>query len=150
MSVAVRQAGPADVARAAPLFDAYRSFYAQPPDLARAHDWLAQRVAQGEATLLLAERDGRTVGFTLLYPGWSSVSTGRVLVLNDLYVDPSARRAGVASALLRAAAQAGRDQGALRLVLETARGNLAAQALYVREGWTAEATQWFHLPLDPR
>lgn len=150
MSVAVRQAGLADVARAAPLFDAYRRFYGQPSDLARARDWLEQRLQRQEATLLLAERDGRALGFTLLYPGWSSVSTGRVLILNDLYVDASARRAGVAAALLRAAAQAGRDQGARRLVLETAQDNLAAQALYRSEGWTADATQWFHLPLDPR
>jgi GNAT superfamily N-acetyltransferase len=150
VSVAVRQAGLPDVGRAAPLFDAYRGFYGQPSDLARAQDWLTQRLAREEATLLLAERDGRTVGFTLLYPGYSSVSTARVLVLNDLYVDPAARRAGVARALLRAAAQAGREQGVLRLALETARDNFAAQALYRSEGWTADATQWFHLPLDPR
>ena len=150
MSVAVRQAGLPAVARAAPLFDAYRSFYGQPADLARASDWLEQRLQRAEAILLLAERDGRTLGFTLLYPGLSSVSTGRVLVLNDLYVDPAARRAGVAGALLRAAAQVGRERGALRLVLETARDNLAAQALYRSEGWTADATQWFHLPLGPR
>ena len=150
MSLTVRRATPADVELAAPLFDAYRSFYGQASDLARARDWLAQRLARGEATLLLAEHDGRAVGFTLLYPSWSSVSTGRVLVLNDLYVDPVARRIGVASALLRAAAQVGREPGVLRLVLETAQDNHAAQALYRNEGWTADTTQWFHLGLDPR
>jgi ribosomal protein S18 acetylase RimI-like enzyme len=147
MSIGVRSAGVGDVDRAAPLFDAYRQFYGQPADPARARDWLVQRLSRGEATLLLAERDGRAVGFTLLYPMWSSVSAGPVLVLNDLYVDASARRLGVAQSLLQAAAEHGRRHGALRLMLETANDNAAAQALYPRAGWTADSTQWFHLPL---
>ena len=148
MTVSVRTAGEGDVDRAAPLFDAYRQFYGQPSDVPRARDWLVQRLSRGEATLLLAERDGHAVGFTLLYPMWSSVSTGPLLVLNDLYVDAAARRHGVGRALLDAAAAHGRAQGVLRLVLETARDNTAAQALYVRAGWTQDETQWFHLPLE--
>lgn len=147
MTIAVRTATLSDIDRVAPLFDAYRGFYGQTSDLPRSRDWLQQRLSHNEATMLWAECDDTAVGFTLLYPSWSSVSTGPVLVLNDLYVEASARRRGVALALLRAAEEHGRSQGVLRLSLETARDNHAAQALYGRAGWTADATQWFHVPL---
>lgn len=147
MNFNVRVAGLSDVERAAPLFDAYRGFYGQTSDLGRARAWLTERLTRGEATLLLARAGDAAVGFSLLYPSWSSVSTGPVLLLNDLFVLETARRAGVALALLQAAAEHGRAHGALRLVLETARDNHAAQALYRRAGWIEEQTQWFHLPL---
>ena len=149
MSITVRSATLADLDHIAPLFDAYRNFYGQATDLARARGWLQQRLSAQEAFVLLAEADGQPAGFVLLYPGWSSVSTGPTLLLNDLFVAPFARRTGVGSRLLHAAAELGRDRGALRLALETAADNHAAQALYRQAGWTADATQWFHLPLGP-
>ena len=149
MSVTYRRAGLADLDRVAPLFDAYRGFYGQPSDLPRARQWLEARLARGEATVILAEREHEPVGFTLLYPSFSSVSTGATMLLNDLFVAPSARRGGVATGLLQAAAGQARAQGALRVSLETARDNDAAQALYRRAGWTPDETQWFHLPVSP-
>lgn len=148
MKLVVRRATPDDAHRVAPLFDAYRRFYGQTPDLERARRFVASRLERDEATILLAELGDDAVGFTLLYPFWSSVGTGFVLVLNDLYVDASARRRGVATSLLEAAAAFGREQGALRLVLETAPDNHAAQALYRDLGWTQESSLWFRLPLS--
>jgi ribosomal protein S18 acetylase RimI-like enzyme len=149
MSITIRAATLADLDRIAPLFDAYRGFYGQATDLVRARHWLQQRLSAQEAFVLLAEVDGAPAGFVLLYPGWSSVAAGATLLLNDLFVAPEARRLGIGSRLLRAAADLGKQRGALRLVLETASDNHAAQALYRREGWTAESSQWFHLPLGP-
>ena len=83
---AIRRATDADIARVAPLFDAYRSFYGQPPDIARADAFLRERLARGESALLLAERDGEALGFTQLYPLFSSVRTARLWLLNDLFV----------------------------------------------------------------
>lgn len=147
MSLDLRQAGLDDVEQIAPLFDAYRMFYGQPSDPARAREWLQLRLARAEARVVLARREGVVAGFALLYPAWSSVATGPVFVLNDLYVEAAARRTGVARALLAAAADLARESGALRISLETSRDNLAAQALYRRAGWREDDTQWFHLPL---
>lgn len=147
MKLAIRRAAAADADRIAPLFDAYRRFYGQESDRARAEQFIAARLAHGEAIVLLAELGDEAVGFTLLYPFWSSVATGRVLVLNDLFVSGAARRHGVATSLLDAAVAVGRELGALRLVLETAPDNLAAQALYREHGWTQESSLWFRLPL---
>ena len=61
----------------------------------------------------------------------------RVWVLNDLFVAPGARRQGVAQALLDAAATFARDDGAIRLELETTPDNRNAQALYEAHGLAA-------------
>jgi ribosomal protein S18 acetylase RimI-like enzyme len=144
MTVAYRHAGLADLDKIAPLFDAYRQFYGQGSDLPRARRWLEERMKRREAHVILAERDHHAVGFTLLYPSFSSVSTGHTLLLNDLFVAPEARRRGVATGLLDAALDLARELGALRVCLETARSNEIAQAVYRSAGWTADDTQWFH------
>jgi GNAT superfamily N-acetyltransferase len=146
-ALAIHRAGADDIARVAPLFDAYRSFYGQQPDIARADAFLRERFARGESALLLAERDGDTLGFAHLYPLFSSVRTVPVWLLNDLFVDDAARRQGVARALLDAAAAFARAQGAAGLMLETGRDNEAARALYRAAGWNEDATQWYSLPL---
>jgi GNAT superfamily N-acetyltransferase len=147
MSVNVRRAAAADLDAIAPLFDAYRQFYGQPADAARARTWLSERLQSGESVVLLAERDGRSTGFVQLYPMFSSVRTARLWILNDLFVGSDARRCGVARALLDAAARFARDDGAVGLMLETGRDNAPARALYRAAGWQEDASQWYSLPL---
>ena len=150
MSVSIRRAGSSDIDAAAPMFDAYRQFYSQPADLVLAREFLQRRMAHGESVLFLAERKGGVVGFTQLFPMFSSVRAGRIWVLNDLYVAADARRSGVARSLLDAAARFAKDDGAARIVLETARDNTAARALYRAAGWVEDDSQWYGLSLSPR
>ena len=145
--VSIRRATQADLDAVAPLFDAYRRFYRQPADLRRAHDWLLERMQRNESVVLVAARDGRVVGFTQLYPGFSSVRTARTWLLNDLFVAEHARRSGVARALLDAAVRFARDDGAAGIALETAQDNTAARALYVAAGWQEESNRWYSLSL---
>ena len=147
MTVATRRATLADLDAIAPLFDAYRQFYAQASDMARARAWLSDRIEGGESVVLLADVDGRSCGFVQLYPMFSSVRTARLWILNDLFVASDARRRGVARALLDAAAQFARGDGAAGLMLETGRDNAPARALYRAAGWQEDASQWYSLPL---
>ncbi len=129
------QAGPKHVDVLAPLFDLYRQFYKQPPDLDSARDYLRNRLERGEALVYLARDDQQALGFTLLYPTFSSISLKRLWILNDLYVVESGRRAGVARMLMERARQLALDTGAEGLILETALTNLPAQKLYEGLGW---------------
>jgi len=136
MSFHIRQATILDLATLAPLFDSYRQFYGQPADLARARDFLAERFRHHESLVLLAlDERGAGLGFTQLYPLFSSVRTVRTWLLNDLFVAATARRQGVASALLKAAAEHAHALGAASLSLSTALDNAPAQALYESLGW---------------
>ena len=144
----ISRAGPADLDALATLFDAYRSFYGQAPDLPLARQWLRERLRFGESVVLVAKRGGVAIGFVQLYPMFSSVRTARTWILNDLYVDAGSRRRGVARALLDAAAAFARSDGAAGISLETTQDNAAARALYRAAGWNEDATQWYSLPLS--
>jgi ribosomal protein S18 acetylase RimI-like enzyme len=135
--VEVRQAGPEDLDQVAPLFDAYRQFYEQPADPALARAFIGERLARGESVVFLAEQGGRPVGFVQLYPLFSSTAARprRLWLLNDLFVVPEARNAGVARALMLRARRLAEDTDAVGLELATAHDNLPAQRLYESLGW---------------
>jgi ribosomal protein S18 acetylase RimI-like enzyme len=135
----VRPANGADLPTLAPMFDAYRQFYGQPADLARAGAFLAERFLRAESVVLMAFDGDNALGFTQLYPSFSSVRAAQLMILNDLYVDPARRRSGVGEALVRAAVDHAQGQGATGLVLQTGADNAAAQALYERLGWTRQS-----------
>ncbi len=132
----IRQATLQDLDQLVPLFDCYRQFYEQLSDPALARSFLRERLTRDQSVIFLAfDGQQRAIGFTQLYPSFSSISAARLFILNDLFVHPDARRSGAGAALLRAAADFGRAANAVELELSTATSNQAAQALYEREGW---------------
>ena len=148
MDILVRRAGVDDLDALSRLFDAYRQFYDQAPDLARARAFMAERLAVGDSVVFVAERGGLVVGFTQLYPTFTSVGLARTFILNDLFVDPAVRKSGAGRALLEAAAEYGRSEGAARLSLSTGIRNSVAQGLYEHMGWRrSEAFLVYNLPL---
>ncbi len=148
--VAVRRAGAEDLGGAVPLFDAYRQFYGAAPDLVASHGFLATRLAQGESVVLLASFQGTgggaSIGFAQLYHGFSSVSLSRIVILNDLFVVPAWRRAGVARRLVDSSAAYAREYGAIRLELATQRTNQPALHLYRSLGFVPD-TEFTHMSL---
>lgn len=131
----ITRATPDDLQVLVPLFDAYRVFYGRPSDPATAQAFLHERFERDESVIFLAREGGVALGFTQLYPCFSSVSARRLWILNDLYVEARARRSGVARALMGAAHAYARDTGAARVTLCTAGDNTPAQALYESLGY---------------
>ena len=78
--------------------------------------------------------DGSGLGFTQLYPSFSSVSMMPIYILNDLFVASEARKKGVGEVLIEKAKQFAISQGGKGLTLETAIDN-PAQKLYQRLGF---------------
>ena len=136
--VSVRQASAEDLDAVAPLFDGYRQFYGQRPDPDGARAFLADRFKRGESVIFLAVADGGVVGFTQLYPLFSSVSMKRLWLLNDLFVAPDARTSGAGRALVERAERWAVETGAKGLTLSTQITNLPAQRLYEACGWTKD------------
>ena len=146
--IEIRQAVLADLKVLAALLDDYRHFYGRKSDTAAARAFLQARFEHGQSVLFLAHDGVTPVGFTQLYPSFSSVSLARVFILNDLFVAPTHRRAGVGTLLLDAAAGYARAMGAVRLSLNTDIGNTTAQALYEAKGWKRDQEYFaFHLAL---
>jgi len=129
----------ADLEVTASLFDAYRQFYGQAPDLALATRFIRDRMQNGESVILLATREDRKViGFCQLYPSFCSVEAKPVYLLYDLFVVAEARRSGAGKALLQKAERLAIDQGMARLDLTTAKTNKPAQAAYEALGWVRD------------
>lgn len=145
----VRLAKAPDLDQLADLFDQYRQFYDCPPDLGAARAWLAQNLKTGRSTIFAADNGSQLLGFTQLYPALCSVDLVDYFVLYDLYVIEAARRHGIARALMNAASEWAKTQGAARLDLETARDNTPGQALYGELGYKLdEVFLKFSLELD--
>jgi GNAT superfamily N-acetyltransferase len=121
-----------------PLFDGYRRFYGQRSDPDGARAFLADRMKRGESVIFLAVVDGTIVGFTQLYPQFSSVSMQKLWLLNDLFVAADARTSGAGRALLERAERWAAETGAKGLTLSTQITNLTAQRLYEASGWTKD------------
>ncbi|MEM1116929.1 MAG: GNAT family N-acetyltransferase [Bacteroidota bacterium] len=136
--LSVRRADATDLDALVPLFDGYRMFYRQASDPEAARAFMTDRLGGEDAVVFLAHLGDAPVGFTQLYPLFSSVRMRRVWLLNDLYVALEARRQGVAEALMNAARDFARDDGAVAVQLATEHDNTGAQALYERLGYARD------------
>ena len=90
---------------------------------------------------LVAELDGLLVGYLRLGFPTSLASNAHVRQIRGLAVAEEARGKGVGRALLRAAVEEARDQGARRISLHVLGHNTAARALYASEGFVVEGVQ---------
>lgn len=131
----------------ASLFDAYRQFYGQPPDLEGARQFLCERLQRGESVAFAVLEGENALAFTQLYPSFSSVSLKPIWILNDLFVVEKAHRRGIGARLLMAARDHAVQTGGVRLVLSTAVDNIAAQALYEQQNWQKD-TDFLHYKLQ--
>jgi ribosomal protein S18 acetylase RimI-like enzyme len=118
-----------------PLFNDYRIFYKQESDLAAAREFLEGRISKSESIIFMVlNQDENGLGFTQLYPSFSSVKLKPTYILNDLYVSSQHRGLGIGNALLEHAKQFSIDLDCSGISLETDIDN-PAQKLYERLGW---------------
>jgi GNAT superfamily N-acetyltransferase len=147
MAVTIRRAAADDAAMLGSLGAALmRAHYAFDPQRflatgARAEtgyaSFLASQLDGDEAVVLVAEVDGRVVGYVFagLEPmSWKELR-GPAGFIHDVLVDEAARAAGAGTALVEAAIAWLRERGAPRVILWTADRNAAAQRLFERLGF---------------
>ena len=139
----IRRAKKKDIEKLSVLFDKYRIFYKQQSDINNAKSFLKKRMKRRESVIFIAEERKELIGFTQLFPIFSSVSMKRTWLLNDLYVNEKARGMGTASKLLDAAKDFGAKTNSKWLILQTAADNFTAQKVYEKNGWIKE-TDFFY------
>ena len=147
MSLQIKEATLGNINNLVPLFNAYRIFYGQPGDIKGATVFLYERISKKESAIFIAFLNDEAIGFTQLYPIFSSVSLKPALLLNDLYVAEKARQQGVAEALLNRAKDYGRHTDAKWLLLETAFDNYKAQSVYEKNGWIKQTDFFYQFSL---
>ncbi|WP_251093070.1 GNAT family N-acetyltransferase [Streptomyces sp. Caat 7-52] len=87
---------------------------------------------------LVAEAEGRLLGYVRLAPPTPLASNAHVLSIQGFTVAEEARGRGVGRALIRAAVAAARGRGARRLTLRVLGHNTPARRLYESEGFAVE------------
>ncbi len=123
----VRKANSNDLIQLSHLFDGYRQFYQQAADLDGAKEFISKRLENQQSVIFVVfvvESDDKLLGFTQLFPSFSSVSMQRLWVLNDLFVAVAARQQGVARNLMEAAKHFAQKTNSKGLTLETDLGNI--------------------------
>jgi len=135
--ILIMQATVRDLEQLAPVFDQYRVFYKQASDLEAAKQFLFEKFEHRESVIFLAKHrpTDQIVGFTQLYPSFSSISLQRTWILNDLFVCADYRKQGIATKLLNQAKEFAALTKAKGLELSTATDNAAAQKCYEGLGY---------------
>jgi GNAT superfamily N-acetyltransferase len=102
-------------------------------EVAAGLDGMLARPERG--VVLAAEHDGRVVAIAVLSSMWTLEHGGCAMWLDELYVEPALRGAGIGTRLLAAAYETARELGARTLDLEVVAGHERAAQLYLREGF---------------
>nr|WP_251029922.1 MULTISPECIES: GNAT family N-acetyltransferase [unclassified Pedobacter] len=122
------------------MLNQYRIFYNQFSDIGMAKAFLDERLQHNESIIFVATDSNtqQAIGFTQLYPKYSSVRLTKNWILNDLYVDENYRKQGIGEKLIKAAMGFAKTQGATFVQLETAVDNYTAQHLYESIGFVKQ------------
>ena len=143
----IYQATIEDLEGVSNLFNSYRMFYEQTSDLEGAENYIKERLENEESVIFVVKNNQGYVGFTQLYPTFSSISMKRAWILNDLYVDPEARKQGIGEMLLHKAKDYAIKTGAKSISSSTAPDNYSAQRLYEKNGYERDS-QFYHYELS--
>jgi GNAT superfamily N-acetyltransferase len=147
--VSVRPVAEDEYEAVLPLISGYQRFYEAEPEDERNRTFFRRFLTPSDDGILLGAWAGpELVEFSCVYWTYSSVHAAEVGLLNDLYVEESARGRGVGEALIDASAEAARARGARHLEWLTHVDNRQAQRLYER--FPADRSAWFgyELPLQ--
>jgi ribosomal protein S18 acetylase RimI-like enzyme len=145
--VSIRKATINELDSLTELFNSYRLFYQQESDIPGAKSFIKERLLNEDSVVFIAYEEGKAVGFVQLYPTFSSVSMKRSWILNDLYVNASARKKGFGEKLLQKAIEFAEETGAKGLFLETGQENVTAQRLYEKIGFKKESNYFYYFSL---
>ena len=107
-------------------------------------------LADPERALLIADDDGKAVGYTMLVFGEPYAEDVRAVVpqrpaaeLSKIYVLPEAAGTGLAGGLMEASVAIARNRGAAVLWLGTNQQNQRAQRFYAKSGFAHVGTRRF-------
>jgi len=140
----IRTATIDDLLQLSKLFDLYRIFYRKQSDIEAAKKFLAERINNSDSVIYVADEENELLGFTQLYPQFSSTRMKRTWLLNDLFVLQQHRERGISKQLIEKAKTLAIKTNAAGLLLETDKTNAIGNRLYPSTGFTMNETSNFY------
>ncbi len=147
--VVLRPAGPQDAVELLRLVRALAEYERLPSAVEATAETYRAQLASDEPPFeaILAEVEGRAVGFALYFRSYSTWTGRSGIWLEDLFVERAHRRAGIGRALLVHVARVARDRGAGRLEWSVLDWNELAIGFYVKLG-ASVLSEWRNCRLD--
>jgi ribosomal protein S18 acetylase RimI-like enzyme len=105
------------------------------PDAAHQRSGLYKLLEEAQAVILVAESRGEVIGMCTVQTVISTAEGGLAGILEDMIVAASARRQGIARALVKAAEEWAQERGLTRLQLLAESENETALRCYSSTGW---------------
>lgn len=137
-TIEIRSATEESIHEIAILFNEYRVFYKKDSDLQSAKQFLLERFKNNESFIFSASYENKIVGFTQIYPTFSSLQMKKIYILNDLYVNEEYRSLGIGSSLITHVKDVAQKNNINTIILETASDNIKAKALYESLGFNRD------------
>ena len=147
--IQIKRAHQGHLNELAQLFDAYRVFYRKESNLEGAKRFLSERIQQKESVIFVALLEEKLVGFTQLYPLFSSTNMMPIWLLNDLFVAKEHRGKQISKGLIKAAQEHCKITKANGISLETEKNNVPGNALYPKMGFAIDQEHNFYYWQNP-
>lgn len=144
MNYRIKKASLEDLDETAVLFDLYRVFYRQDPDVEKGKAFLKDRFLNSESDIFLAVVNEKAVGFVQLYKLFHYTRLQKQWLLSDLFVHPDYRGKGLSVTLIDRAKQWCDETGACGLMLETEKTNDIGNKLYPRCGFEYDGSHNYY------
>jgi len=144
--IEIRKAKIEDLDHLVILFEGYRKFYRQPALPEKATQFIKTRLENQDSVIYIAVDNSKKeiVGFTQLYPSYTSTRMQKTWILNDLFISPENRGQGISKLLINAAKQLCKETNTFGLMLETEKTNIIGNKLYPSVGFVKETNNFYY------
>ena len=147
--IQIKRAHEGHLNELAVLFDDYRVFYRKERNLEGAKGFLSERILKKESVIFVALLEEKLVGFTQLYPLFSSTNMIPIWLLNDLFVAKEHRGKQISKGLIKAAQEHCKITKANGISLEAEKNNVPGNALYPKMGFAIDQEHNFYYWQNP-
>jgi len=103
---------------------------------------LRQSLKELDYELLVADADGKIIGFIDRWIISDFVHGGKLAYIQNLYVSPNYRRKGIGSRLLQETVKRAKDKGVIEIHVSTEFDNKGAIEFYRKQGFPEEHLQF--------
>lgn len=138
--VQVRLAQASDASGIGKLYPAFLASYGHHSDQQSSRQFVAKLLSEPWVRFFVATEGGSDIiGFLGGALTYSAVSHGHAFVINDIFVDLSARRRGVAKALIAALDDYCRGSGLVKIFVEVSEDAEAVSGMFKRAGYRLQS-----------